>query len=208
VDHGFQVVLVNTRGCAGFGRAWRESTLSNLGFTELEDLRQVRAALVAAGRVEADRTLLMGGSWGGYMTLLGLGTQPELWKAGVALVPVGDFPGAHLEATPLIRAVNRTQFGGGMDTHASVYHKASPLTYVDGIKAPILMLAGKYDLLCPPQQNIRFAEAVRARGGECELHLSEGAHGTTNREERIRHWTLILEFLMRHCRASDAQNRA
>ncbi len=206
VDHGFQVVYVNTQGCSGYGRTWREATLGNIGFTELEDMRKVRAALIEEGLVDDNRTIITGDSWGGYMTLLAMGTQPGLWKMGVAGLPVGDYESCHWEASPIIRAVNRTFFGGNAHTHAEVYHRASPLTYVGAIKAPILMVAGKYDLLCPPKQNVAFAEALRSKGGQCELELFEGAHGPPDRDERIRQITLMLEFLLRHCRKFDLES--
>jgi len=205
VDHGFQVVMVNTRGCNGFGRAWRESTQGNLGFTELEDLRRVRAALITEGLVDGNRTIITGDSWGGYMTLLAMGTQPDIWRMGMAGEPVGDFEHIGMEASPIIWAATRSQFGGDPQTDAAVYRKASPLTYVNAIRAPVLMVAGKYDLLCPPKQNIAFAEALRARGSECEIHIFEGAHGAPDREERIRQNIIMLEFLVRHCRAFDTK---
>jgi dienelactone hydrolase len=204
-DHGFQVVMVNTRGCGGFGREWREAKRGRVGFTELEDLRRVRAALVEEGWVDHDRTIITGDSWGGLMTLLAMGTQPELWRMGAAVAPVADYEQAHWAASPMIRGVNRCEFGGNPRTHSDAYRKVSPLTYVDRIRAPVLIVAGRDDLLCPPWQNISFAETLRARGGECELYLYEGGHGAPDREERIRQHTRMIEFLLAHCRAFDAK---
>lgn len=198
VDHGYQVVLVNTRGCSGFGRVWRESTLGNIGLTEIDDLRRVRAALVEEGAVHPDRAILTGDSWGGYMTLLAMGLQPDLWRMGVAFLPVGDFENAFGEATPLIRPLNLTQFGGSPATHREAYRKASPLSYTEKIRAPILIFAGKYDLLCPPNQIKTFAESLRARGGTCELQFFEGGHGSSELDERARQAERMLEFLAQH----------
>lgn len=206
-DHGFQVVLVNTRGCGGFGRTWREATRGKPGFTELEDMRQVRGSLVEEGSVDGDRTIIAGDSWGGYMALLAMGTQPELWKMGVAFAPIGDFVRLASEGTPIEWAVTRSSFCATPDTLETALQKASPLTYVDSIRSPILILAGKHDLLCPPNQNRAFVEAVRARGGLCDMYLFEGGHAPPNREEKIRSITLILEFLLNHSRAFDANVR-
>lgn len=207
VDHGFQVVMVNTRGSGGFGRDWRESTLSDLGFTELEDMRRIRAMLIAEGTVDENRTIISGGSWGGMMTLLAMGTQPELWAMGLASAPVGDYEACHWEASPLIRAVNRTMFGGNARTHAAAYRKASPLTYVDYVRRPVFISTGRDDLLCPLQQNLNYVAALRARGVTCELHIYEGGHGPPNQEEREKYLTCQLEFALKHCRSADEELR-
>jgi dipeptidyl aminopeptidase/acylaminoacyl peptidase len=97
VDHGFAVVLVNYRGSTGYGREWRDALEGNPGLTELEDLRAVRDHLVAAGVADPRRTVLSGRSWGGYLTLLGLGRQPA--RAG--------------QAAPVLRVRGRPLLDGG-----------------------------------------------------------------------------------------------
>src|SRR5258708_21520004 len=87
VDHGFAVVLANYRGSSGHGREWRDALEGNPGLTEIEDLKAVRDHLVASGVADPRRTVLMGRSWGGYLTLLGLGPPPESWSLSVACVP-------------------------------------------------------------------------------------------------------------------------
>ena len=76
VDHGFAVVQVNYRGSTGYGSAWRDALEQRIGHVELEDVVAVRDHLVAAGVADADRVVLAGGSWGGFLTLLGLGAPP------------------------------------------------------------------------------------------------------------------------------------
>ena len=87
LDHGLAVVLVNYRGSTGYGRAWRDALTGNPGLTELQDIAAVRQRVVDEGIADPQRIVLSGGSWGGYLTLLGLGTQPDRWSLGVALVP-------------------------------------------------------------------------------------------------------------------------
>jgi acetyl esterase/lipase len=198
VDHGFLVVLVNTRGCNGFGRAWRDATLPDIGHTELADVSQVRQALVNEGEMADVRSIISGDSWGGYMALLAMGTQPALWRAAIAGVPVGDFERAYDEATPFIRAFNRVQFRGTPQTDPKAYHRASPLTYVDAVKGPVLMLVGNYDCLCPPRQNQNYRDALLKRGIECDYIDFEGAHGPPDRETKIRQLVAVIKFALRH----------
>ena len=91
VDHGFAVVLPNYRGTMGRGRAWRDAVLGNPGLTEMDDLAKVHDWIVATGIAEPGRIVLNGESWGGYLTLLALGTQPDRWAAGIAEVPMASF---------------------------------------------------------------------------------------------------------------------
>src|SRR5207249_6808122 len=86
VDHGYAVVLVNYRGSTGYGRAWRDALEGNPGLTELEDIVKVRDWVVEQGIADPARLILAGGSWGGYLTLLGLGTRAECWALGRAAV--------------------------------------------------------------------------------------------------------------------------
>ena len=83
VDHGFAVVLANYRGSTGYGKEWRDAIVGRVGLTELEDLAKVYNRVIADGIADPKRIVLSGGSWGGYLTLLGLGTQPDrgLWES-------------------------------------------------------------------------------------------------------------------------------
>ncbi|MEE4425638.1 prolyl oligopeptidase family serine peptidase, partial [Streptomyces bugieae] len=95
VDHGFAVVRVNYRGSTGYGRAWTDALKHRVGLIELEDIAAVREWSVASGLADPERLVLAGGSWGGYLTLLGLGTQPDAWALGLAAVPVADYVTAY-----------------------------------------------------------------------------------------------------------------
>ena len=84
VDEGFAVAMVNYRGSIGFGRRWRDHILGNIGFPEVEDVVAGLDDLVARGIADPERVVIGGWSWGGYITLLALGTHPDRFAAGVA----------------------------------------------------------------------------------------------------------------------------
>ena len=88
VDQGYAVVRVNYRGSTGYGAAWRESLRTRVGFIELEDIGAIRQELELAGVIDPERVAITGFSWGGYLTLMALGTQPKQWRSGAALVPL------------------------------------------------------------------------------------------------------------------------
>ena len=75
VDHGFAVVLLNCHGCNGYGKKWRDASLRNVGWTELEDAAKIHQWIISSGIADPARVVLSGQSWGGYLTLLGLGIQ-------------------------------------------------------------------------------------------------------------------------------------
>ncbi|MEP6693964.1 MAG: alpha/beta fold hydrolase, partial [Chloroflexota bacterium] len=102
VDHGLAVVCLNYRGSTGYGKAWRDAIVGRPGLTELEDIAKVHEWAVATKLTDPRRSVLGGGSWGGYLTLLGLGTQPERWALGIGIVPIGDYiPAFEDEMEPL-----------------------------------------------------------------------------------------------------------
>lgn len=198
VDHGYTVVRVNYRGSTGYGAAWRDAIEEAPGLVELADIAAVRAALVAEGAVDARRCVLAGGSWGGFLTLLGLGTQPELWAAGVAAVPVADYLAAYEDEMDGLKAFDRSLFGGSPAEVEQRYRASSPITYVDAVRAPVLVLAGENDPRCPIRQVQRYLDALAARGAPHEVYRFDAGHGSLVVEERIRQMRTEIDFVTRH----------
>ena len=198
VDAGYAVVCVNYRGSTGYGTAWRDALEAAPGNTELEDVAAVRGALVADGVVDGRRTALAGASWGGYLTLLGLGIQPKLWAAGAAAVPVADYVAAYEDEMEALRAFDRALFGGSPAEVPDAYRKASPITYADAVLAPVLILAGDNDPRCPLRQVQRYVEQMRALGKTVEVYRFDAGHGSLVLEERVRQMRTELDFFARH----------
>jgi dienelactone hydrolase len=196
VDLGCAVVHVNYRGSTGYGAAWRDAIEGCPGLTELEDLAVVREWAMTSGL--ASTCVLTGGSWGGYLTLLGLGTQPELWSVGVAAVPVADYVAAYEDEMEPLRAYDRALFGGSPRDVPEVYERCSPLTYVSAVKAPLLVLAGVNDPRCPLRQIENWLTAAAELGKDVEVYRFDAGHGSLVVEERIRQMRAELAFVARH----------
>jgi len=197
IDLGCAVVEVNYRGSTGYGREWRDALTGRPGLTELEDLAAVRAHLVGQGVADPARTALTGGSWGGYLTLLGLGTQPELWTAGVAAVPVADYVAAYEDEMEPLRAFDRSLFGGSPAEVPDIYLRSSPLTYVAEVTAPVLVLAGANDPRCPIRQIENWLAAAQAAGKDVEVYRFDAGHGSLVVDERVRQMRVELAFVAR-----------
>ena len=198
VDHGFAVALVNYRGSTGYGRAWRDAIVGNPGFTELEDVMAGVDDLVSRGIADPERLVCSGESWGGYLTLLALSLHPERWAAGVAGVPVADYVAAYEDEAPALQAMDRGLFGGGPEELPDRYRERSPITYVDRVKAPLLILAGEHDSRCPIRQIDNYVRALRDRGGDVEVYRYGTGHSSFLVEERIRQMRAKLDFVLRH----------
>jgi dipeptidyl aminopeptidase/acylaminoacyl peptidase len=198
VDHGYAVLEVNYRGSTGYGSAWRDALEAKVGFVELEDIAAVHQALVERGVVDPARSVLTGASWGGYLTLLGLGTQPDRWTLGVAEVPVADYVAAYEDEMESLRAFDRALLGGSPEEVPEAYRVSSPITYVDQVRVPVLVLAGENDPRCPIRQIESYVEALHARGGVCEVDRFDAGHGSLVDDERVRQMRAALGFVARH----------
>jgi dipeptidyl aminopeptidase/acylaminoacyl peptidase len=200
VDAGFVVVEVNYRGSTGYGSAWRDAIEGRPGLTELEDVAAVLDACVAAGTVDPRRVVVEGWSWGGYLALLAAGTQPRRWAGALAGVPVADYLTAYADEMEQLRAFDRALFGGSPQERPEVYRASSPLTYVDDVAAPVLVLAGENDPRCPIRQVDTYLAALAA-GGRVHYEVSrfDAGHGSLVVEESMRHAATEVAFARKAC---------
>lgn len=198
LDHGFAVVRVNYRGSTGYGREWTDALKHRVGLIELEDIAAVRAWAVASGLADPSRLVLTGGSWGGYLTLLGLGTQPGAWAVGIAAVPVADYPTAYADEMEALKSLDRTLFGGSPEEVPERYRASSPLTYVEEVTAPVYISAGTNDPRCPIRQIDNYVQRLRELDKPHEVYRYDAGHGSLVVEERIKQVRLELAFALRH----------
>lgn len=198
VDHGFAVVLVNYRGSTGYGRAWRDAIQGNVGFGELADIARVRDEVLASGIGDPRRCVLAGASWGGYLTLLGLGTQPDRWSAGLAAVPVADYVAAYADEMEPLKAYDRALFGGSPEEVPEEYRQRSPITYVDAVRVPVLILIGENDPRCPVRQIEHYLARLERREVPHEVYRYEAGHGSLVTDETIRQVEVQIDFVARH----------
>ena len=195
LDDGFAVAMVNYRGSIGFGRRWRDHIIGNIGFPEVEDVVAGRDDLVGRGIADPERVVIGGWSWGGYITLLALGTHPDRFAAGVAGVPVGDYLDSYDDSAPSLQAYDRTLAGGVVHDIPTFIAERSPITYVDRVSAPVFVLVGEHDTRCVPGQVYRYVRALRRAGGDVELYSYAQGHSSYVVDEEVREWAAVLGFL-------------
>ena len=199
VDAGFAVAMVNYRGSIGYGREWRDTLIANIGGPELEDVNAGLADLVERGIADPERAVVAGHSWGGYVTLLELGKHPELWRCGVAGVPVGDYEAGYEELSPLLQEYDRALLGGATPKEVpELMRERNAINFADEVVAPVLVIIGRNDSRCPYSQAMAYVDKLAAREHPHEVYVFETGHGSFDVEERIRQVEIALAFLARH----------
>ncbi|MEO8423112.1 MAG: prolyl oligopeptidase family serine peptidase [Actinomycetota bacterium] len=198
LDAGYAVALVNYRGSTGYGIAFRRALVGDPWFPESEDVIAGLDALIDAGITDPDRVAFSGWSWGGCLACLNAGLHPERWKAVFAGIPSGDFVAAHYACMPEIQAYDVALYGGTPDEVPGLYRERNPMTYVDRVIAPVLIIAGEEDPQCPIEGITPWADALRSRGVPVDVHLYPQGHHANAVDQQVHHMQLILDFFGRH----------
>jgi dipeptidyl aminopeptidase/acylaminoacyl peptidase len=155
-------------------------------------------ALVGSGVVDPARAVVAGGSWGGFLTLLALGVRPQAWALGLAGVPVADYVASYEQEMEGLKAFDRALFGGSPTDVPDRYVASSPITYVEAVAAPVLVMAGENDPRCPIGQIENYLARLQELGKPYEVYRYDAGHGSLVVEERIRQLRAELDFVARH----------
>ena len=147
MERGFTVIDVDYRGSAGHGRDWRTAIYQHMGGKDLDDIVDAAKYLAAEHGVDPKRIGLYGGSYGGFITLMAMFTQPDVFAAGAALRPVTDWATYNHGYTSDI--LNLPQ------TDSEAYRKSSPIFFAAGLKGALLICHGMVDT------NVEFQDSVR-----------------------------------------------
>ena len=202
LDAGIAVCQVNYRGSTGYGSKWRDALTARVGHTELADVAAVQDHLVIHGLADPDRCAIAGHSWGGYLTLLALGSQPSRWACGVAGVPVADYVTAYEDEMEPMRAYDRALFGGSPAEKPAAYQDSSPLTWAPYVEAPLLVFAGENDPRCPIRQIDNYLDALAGLHKDYAVYRFNAGHGSMVVTERIRQVAAEVAFIRDHLRPS------
>jgi dipeptidyl aminopeptidase/acylaminoacyl peptidase len=195
VDAGFAVGMVNYRGSTGYGRSWRDALIARIGGPDVNDVTDGYRDLVARGIGDPDRAVVAGWSWGGYLTLMQLGTNPGLWRCGVAGIPVGDYEAGYEDLSPTLQAYDRALLRGRPEDVPDLMAVANPINYADRVRAPVLFVIGESDSRCPLRQAMAYVDRLAARGHPHRVHLFATGHGSLDVDEEVRQMRVILDFL-------------
>ncbi|MGW5849000.1 prolyl oligopeptidase family serine peptidase [Streptomyces sp. NPDC055254] len=204
VGSGYAVARVNYRGSTGYGPRWRSAFSEGVGHTQVADLVRARAELLDRGIGREGAVGLCGTSWGGYLTLLAMGTRPDLWNVGVAVKPLADCVTAFRHSTPALQALDTELFGGTPDQVPDAYAHASPSSYAAAIRSPLLVVAARRDAKCPPEQIEAYLAVLRAGGVAHELMWLDSGHDGYDGADHLAVIRRSLRFLGRGLPSASA----
>jgi len=198
VDHGYAVVMVNYRGSSGYGKVWRDAIVGRPGLTELEDIAAVHEWALRTGLADPNRCVIGGGSWGGYLTLLGLGTQPGRWALGIGIVPIGDYIPAYEDEMEPLKKYDAALFGGTPTEVPEKYRVANPITYIEKVRAPMLLLVGQNDPRCPSRSVDVYVERMKQLEKPYQEYRYDAGHGSLVIDEQLKQVSMELDFVAKH----------
>ena len=197
IDHGFAFLTINYRGSITFGRDFEEKIWGNLGFWEMEDLAASRKWLINEGISQPDGILLTGISYGGFITLMGLGKLPDLWAGGMAGIAIADWAMQYEDSSEALKGYEVALFGGTPQEKPEQYRISSPITYAENIKAPILIIQGRNDTRTPSRPIEVYEQRLKALGKPIEVHWFDAGHSGAGVEQDIQNCELMLRFAYR-----------
>jgi dipeptidyl aminopeptidase/acylaminoacyl peptidase len=195
---GYLVIAPNYRGSTGYGKHFMDANRFDMGGGDLSDVLAAAEFIKKSGYVDPKKIVLMGGSYGGYLTMMGVTQQPDEWAAGVAIVPFVNWFTEVENEDPILREYDLATMGDPVKDKMR-YQERSPIFFTDRIKAPVLLLAGGNDPRCPKEESEQVAEAIRKRGGTVEMNIySDEGHGFARIGNQIDAYQRVADFLKKY----------
>jgi dipeptidyl aminopeptidase/acylaminoacyl peptidase len=198
VSRGFAVLAPNIRGSTGYGKTYQKLIHRDWGGGDLRDFEQLARWLQAQDFVDERRLGVYGGSYGGFATLTCVTRLPDYWAAAVDVVGPSNLVTFSRAVPPTWRRF-MDEWVGNPETEADFLMERSPITYVDGVRAPLLVLQGANDPRVVKGESDQMVERLRELGREVEYVVFEDeGHGFTKRENQLRGFRLAADWLEQH----------
>jgi len=203
VNQGYAVVAPNYRGSTGYGKEFMEANRFDMGGGDLQDNLAAVDFMMKSGYIDAKKLVVMGGSYGGYMTMMAVTKEPKMWAAGVPIVPFVNWFTEVEHEDPVLQQGDLATMGDPVKNKA-LWQDRSPINFVDRIKAPLLLLAGGNDPRCPKSEAQQVADAIKKRSGVVEFKIYENeGHGFARVENQIDAYKRVADFLKKYVPAPD-----
>ena len=195
VDRGITVVVPNIHGSTGYGLAWQKAIHRDWGGIDARDLRAVTDWMASQPDIDPERLAVYGGSYGGFATLVCVTTMPERWKCAVDVFGVANLVTMIEHARPNWRRFLKLWIGD-LETDRAKLVERSPITHMDRVRCPMLVVQGTNDPRVPKEESDQVVERLRARGIPVEyLVFEDEGHGFTKRANADVAHARTVEFL-------------
>jgi dipeptidyl aminopeptidase/acylaminoacyl peptidase len=203
VNQGYMVLAPNYRGSTGYGKEFQQANLFDMGGGDLQDVLAGVDWIKQTGHLDPKKIAVMGGSYGGYLTMMAVTKAPDVWAAGVPIVPFVNWFTEIEHEDPVLQQSDLATMGDPVKNKA-LYEERSPINFIDQIKAPLLLLAGGHDPRCPKSETEQVVDAIKKRGGtvDSKIYENEG-HGFARVENQIDAYKRVADFLLAHVVPAD-----
>ena len=200
-NHGYVIYDINNRGSSGYGKTFFAMDDRKHGEADLADVVASKQMLIDTGYVDPGRIGIIGGSYGGYMVLAALAFRPDVFDVGVNIFGVSNWVRT-LKSMPSWWAAERDALYaelGNPATDEARLRRISPLFHADRIMRPMIVLQGANDPRVLQIESDEIVAAVKKNNVPVEyIVFPDEGHGFVKRENEIRGYKAVLEFLDTH----------
>lgn len=197
-NRGYVVIVPNFRGSTGYGKTFQAKIYKDWGGAEFKDVLGAYDQLVSSGYVDKNNIAVVGGSFGGFMTLTCITQKPDLWKCAVDVFGPSSLI-TFMNSIPEHWKPGASQLVGDPVADRDFLMERSPINYVDNIKCPLFIVQGANDPRVNQAESDQIAEKLRSNGKEVEyLVLEDEGHGFSKVSNQIIVWERIANFLDAH----------
>jgi dipeptidyl aminopeptidase/acylaminoacyl peptidase len=202
-NQGYMVLAPNYRGSTGYGKEFQQANLFDMGGGDLQDVLAGVDWIKQTGHLDPKKIAVMGGSYGGYLSMMSVTKAPDVWAAGVPIVPFVNWFTEIENEDPVLQQSDLATMGDVVKNKA-LYEDRSPINFIDQIKAPLLLLAGGHDPRCPKSETQQVVDAIKKRGGTVDYKIYENeGHGFARVENQIDAYKRVADFLLAHVVPAD-----
>jgi dipeptidyl aminopeptidase/acylaminoacyl peptidase len=198
LSRGYAILAPNVRGSTGYGKTYTHLDDVRKREDSVKDLAAAVEWLKTSGGADARRIAVMGGSYGGYMTLAAVTLYPDLWAAAVDTVGIANFESFLKNTSGYRRKLREVEYGS-LKNDLDFLRSISPLGKVERVKSPLMIIAGKNDPRVPYTEAEQMVKAMRDHNAVIEYKLFEDeGHGVAKLSNRLIVYPLMADFLDRY----------
>jgi dipeptidyl aminopeptidase/acylaminoacyl peptidase len=206
-NHGYAVLAVNNRGSGGYGKTFYKMDDRNHGDKDLRDCIWGKKWMQGLEYIDGEKIGIIGGSYGGFMTMAAMTSFPDEFQAGVNFFGVTNWIRT-LRSTPPFWAAFRNalfqEMGDPFTSDSVMLYQISPLFHGNNVKHPVLVLQGANDPRVLKVESDEMVEAIKANNVPVEyIVFPDEGHGFVKRENEIKADSQVLQFLDKYLKGKE-----
>jgi dipeptidyl aminopeptidase/acylaminoacyl peptidase len=203
LSRGIAVLATNIRGSTGYGKSYQRLIQRDWGGGDMQDWEHAVKWLRDQDWVDSERIGVFGGSYGGFAVLTCVTRLPDYWSAAVDIFGPSNLV-TFAKAVPPTWKRFIARFVGDPETEADFLMERSPITYVENVKAPLLVIQGATDPRVVKGESDQLVEKLQSLGRTVEYEVFEDeGHGFTKRPNELKAYRLTVDWLERHLNGSS-----